>query len=48
MTLQQLANFAEFPGLLIVAATLVFLVFRSHRTRTYRSAIGLALAGAFR
>ena len=47
MTLEQFANAAEFLVLLIVAVTLVFLVFRIHQTRAYRSAIGLALAGAF-
>ena len=47
MTSAQLANAAEFLGLLVVAATLVYLVFRIPRTRTYRTAFGVALAAAF-
>ena len=47
MTSEQLANFAEILCLLAVAVTLVYLVFRMPRTRTYRAAICLALAAAF-
>ena len=47
MTSQQLANVAEFLGLLFVAATLVFLITRIRGTITYRCAVGLALAAAF-
>jgi CHASE2 domain-containing sensor protein len=47
MTLEQLANVAEFLGLLIVAVTLVFLTVRVRRSTTYRSAVGLALAAPF-
>ena len=47
MTSEQLANLAEILCLLAVAVTLVYLVFRMPRTRTYRAAIGVALAAAF-
>ena len=47
MTLEQLANVAEFLGLLIVAVTLVFPTVRVRRSTTYRSAVGLALAAPF-
>lgn len=47
MTLEQLANTAEFLVLAIVAVTLVFLTTRIRQNITYRSALGVAFAAAF-
>jgi hypothetical protein len=47
MTLEQLAKFAEFLGLLIILVTLVFLTLRIRLNTTYRFAAVLGLAAAF-
>ena len=47
MTWEQLTNVAEFPGLLIIAVTLVFLTIRIRKNTTYRFAVGVALMAAF-
>jgi len=47
MTSEQLTTAAVFPGLLIVAVTLVFLMIRVRRNTKYRFTVGVALATAF-
>lgn len=47
MTLEQLANAAEFLVLFVVAVTLIFVVSRMRRSTVYRSAVGVAFATAF-